>query len=178
MRTLVCQKYPTEGGLELAADVYLPEGPGPFPVILARTPYDRVGHLGKWAKQFVERDYCFVATDCRGRFESDGVFTKPFEEAVDGAATVNWIAEQKWCNGRIGMWGAVTAGSFRCPRLSVDTKRSGAFAPPSSAPGSSRTGAGTMAVSRSAIRSGGSSARGTAGRPHRPHTSTTRSFTA
>ena len=115
MRTLVCQKYPTEGGLELAADVYLPEGPGPFPVILARTPYDRVGHLGRWAKQFVDRDYSFVATDCRGRFESDGVFTKPFEEVVDGAATVNWIAEQRWCNGRIGMWGRSYGGLFQVP---------------------------------------------------------------
>lgn len=115
MRVLVNLKYPTEGGINLAADVYLPDGPGPFPVILTRTPYDRVTHLGGWAKQFVERGYVYVATDCRGRFESEGVFTKPFEEEIDGQATINWIAEQRWCNGRIGMWGRSYGGLFQVP---------------------------------------------------------------
>jgi len=57
MRALVCQKYPTDDGIQLAADVYFPDGPGPFPVILTRTPYDRVGHLAGNARQFVERGY-------------------------------------------------------------------------------------------------------------------------
>jgi len=115
MRMLVCQKYPSEGGIQLAADVYLPDGPGPFPVILVRTPYDRVGHLGKWSEPFVERGYAYVATDCRGRFESEGEFLRPFDEAVDGKATVEWVAEQKWCNGRIGMWGRSYGGLFQVP---------------------------------------------------------------
>lgn len=115
MRVLVCQKYPTEGGLLLAADIYLPDGPGPFPVILCRTPYDRVGHLGGWAPHFVERGYAYVATDCRGRFESEGIFTRPFEEVIDGKATIEWIVGQKWCNGRIGMWGRSYGGVFQIP---------------------------------------------------------------
>ena len=115
MRALVCQKYPTEGGILLAADVYLPDGPGPFPVILTRTPYDRVGHLGGHARRFVERGYAYVATDCRGRFESEGEFTRMFEEVVDGQATIEWIADQKWCNGRIGMWGISYGGVFQAP---------------------------------------------------------------
>jgi len=109
------QKYPTEGGIQLAADVYLPDGPGPFPVVLCRTPYDRVGHLGPWAKHFVGRGYAYVAADCRGRFESEGVFAHPFEEAVDGHATVDWIANQRWCNGRIGLWGRSYGGVFQMP---------------------------------------------------------------
>lgn len=115
MRMLVCQKYPTEGGIQLAADVYLPDGPDPFPVILCRTPYNRVGHLGGWAAQFVERGYAYVATDCRGRFESEGVFSRPFDEVVDGKATIDWIANQTWCNGRIGMWGRSYGGVFQVP---------------------------------------------------------------
>ena len=115
MRVLVCQKYPTEGGIHLAADVYLPDGPGPFPVILCRTPYDRVAHLGRWAQPFVGRGYAYVAADCRGRYESEGVFTRPLEERVDGQATVEWIADQKWCNGRIGLWGRSYGGVFQVP---------------------------------------------------------------
>ena len=115
MRALICQKYPTEDGIELAADVYLPDGPGPFPVICTRTPYNRVGHLAHNAQAFVERGYVYVATDCRGRFESEGVFARPFDEVVDGQATVEWIADQSWCNGRIGMWGRSYGGVFQVP---------------------------------------------------------------
>ena len=32
-------------GTVLYADVYRPEGPGPFPVLLQRTPYDKTGPL-------------------------------------------------------------------------------------------------------------------------------------
>ncbi|MFC1452682.1 CocE/NonD family hydrolase [Verrucomicrobiota bacterium] len=115
MRVLVRRKYPTEGGIQLAADVYLPEGPGPFPVILCRTPYDRVGHLGPRAPGFVNRGYAYVAADCRGRYESEGEYTRPFEEVVDGQATIEWIAGEKWCNGRIGMWGRSYGGLFQVP---------------------------------------------------------------
>ena len=45
MNVKVCEKYPAHDGVLLAADVYLPDGPGPFPIILTRTPYDRVKHL-------------------------------------------------------------------------------------------------------------------------------------
>ena len=115
MRMLVNRTYPTVGGIQLAADVYLPDGPGPFPVILCRTPYNKVGHLGGWAKPFVERGYAYVAADCRGRFESEGVFTRPFEERVDGQATVEWIANEPWCSGRIGLWGRSYGGVFQIP---------------------------------------------------------------
>ena len=115
MRVLVNRTYPTEGGILLAADVYLPDGPGPFPVILCRTPYNRVQHLGGKAQSFVDRGYAYVATDCRGRFESEGKFTRPFEERIDGQATVEWIADEKWCNGRIGLWGRSYGGVFQVP---------------------------------------------------------------
>ena len=32
---------PARDGVALATDVYRPEGPGPFPVLLERTPYDK-----------------------------------------------------------------------------------------------------------------------------------------
>ena len=32
---------PMRDGVKLTADIYLPDGPGPFPVLLSRTPYDK-----------------------------------------------------------------------------------------------------------------------------------------
>jgi putative CocE/NonD family hydrolase len=38
-----------------------------------------------------------------------------FDEVADGQSTVEWIAEQNWCNGRIGMWGLSYGGVFQVP---------------------------------------------------------------
>ncbi len=115
MRTMICRKYPARDGVLLAADVYLPDGPGPFPVVLTRTPYNRVAHLEGNAARWVQNGFAYVAADCRGRFESDGIFARMFDEAEDGQATVDWIADQSWCNGRIGMWGLSYGGVFQVP---------------------------------------------------------------
>jgi predicted acyl esterase len=34
---------PMRDGVRLSADVYMPDGEGPWPVLLARTPYDNNG---------------------------------------------------------------------------------------------------------------------------------------
>ncbi len=113
MRTLIHRMVPfSDGGL--ATDVYLPSGPGPFPVVLVRTPYHRSG-LQSLAPRFVERGYAFVTQDCRGKFDSDGVFTPLLNEVEDGLATLDWIANQHWCNGRIGMWGRSYLGIVQIP---------------------------------------------------------------
>jgi putative CocE/NonD family hydrolase len=93
-------------GALLSADVYLPTAPGPFPTILTRTPYEslRDGFVDRaifWAK----RGYAFVVQDVRGRYESDGVFSAYAPEGDDGCDTLDWIAGQSWCDGKIGMWG-------------------------------------------------------------------------
>src|SRR6185369_8824396 len=41
----------------------------------------------------------------RGRFASEGVFTKYLNEGPDGADTLAWLRDQPWCNGRIGTLG-------------------------------------------------------------------------
>ena len=56
MQYRLCQHVPTEGSLQLSTDVYLPDGPGPFPAVLARTPYHRAGHFGG-AEAFTSRGY-------------------------------------------------------------------------------------------------------------------------
>ena len=114
MPPLLCQKVPANDGINLATDVYFPNGSGPFPVVLVRTPYNRVGQQGI-ARQFVRRGYAFVAQDCRGKYDSEGQFTPLVDEARDGQATLDWIANQRWCNGRIGMWGRSYLGIVQVP---------------------------------------------------------------
>jgi hypothetical protein len=43
--------------------------------------------------------------DCRGRYGSEGRFTKYVNEGEDGVDTLEWIMAQPWCNGKIGMFG-------------------------------------------------------------------------
>ena len=64
---------PMRDGVKLATAVKLPEGEGPFPTIVIRTPYDKEG-FAKGSKKYTEAGYAYVAQDCRGRFASQGDF--------------------------------------------------------------------------------------------------------
>lgn len=114
MRALICQMVPTADGVELATDVWLPDGPGPFPVLLTRTPYHRRGLLGL-ARRYTALGYAYVVQDTRGKYDSTGRFRPLVYEAVDGQATIDWVANQNWCNGRIGLVGRSYLGIVQIP---------------------------------------------------------------
>ncbi|MEV5321177.1 CocE/NonD family hydrolase [Streptomyces sp. NPDC052687] len=89
----------------LATDIRLPDGPGPFPAVLVRTPYDRRAHhaeLRGWAR----RGFAAVAQDVRGRHGSAGEWRPYAHEAADGADTARWIRRRPWSDGRIVAYGA------------------------------------------------------------------------
>jgi hypothetical protein len=94
-------------GVTLVADHYFPKAEGDFPTILIRTPYGRKlgAALVFIAPRFAERGYHVIIQDTRGRFDSTGQFDPFRTEAEDGHATLDWIAQQPWFNGVIGMWG-------------------------------------------------------------------------
>ncbi len=137
-------------GVRLAADVYLPAGTtGPFRVILERTPYDKRGtnHADRTAAEpmprskpevasdFVRAGYAYVLQDCRGRYASEGVFSKYLNEADDGYDTLDWLVQQAWCDGRIGMTGLsysahvqAAVASLGHPALAALFMDSGGFA--------------------------------------------------
>lgn len=110
---------PARDGIGLATDVYRPAGAGPFPVILERTPYDKTApsrsertaavarprSRTELAEYFAAHGYAVVYQDCRGRYRSEGVFTKYLSEAEDGYDTLAWLVQQPWCNGRIATFG-------------------------------------------------------------------------
>ena len=54
-------QVPMRDGLKLAADLYLPEGQGPFPVILERTPYNKNNCKFTQGMYFAERGYAVVS---------------------------------------------------------------------------------------------------------------------
>lgn len=101
---------PMRDGVKLATDVMLPKGDGPWPVVLMRTPYNKRGEFSMLQGRYLSAGYAYVVQDCRGRFASEGEY-RPFEDdRNDGFDTVNWIAEQDWCNGKVGMTGASAMG--------------------------------------------------------------------
>lgn len=118
-RVLRDQMVAMRDGVRLATDVFLPEGAGPWPALLERTPYDKsaprtnevtrahpeVFGREELAGLFVDEGFAVVFQDCRGRYRSEGRFTKYRGEAEDGYDTLAWIATQPWCNGRIGTMG-------------------------------------------------------------------------
>ena len=97
-------------GVRLAADVYLPETAGRWPTVLVRTPYSRRAGSIRSYLYFLHRGYAVVAEDVRGRYASEGVFTSTDREGPDGDDTINWIAEQRWSNGRVAMAGSSYLG--------------------------------------------------------------------
>jgi putative CocE/NonD family hydrolase len=58
----------------------------------------------------VEKGYAVVVQDVRGRHDSDGRFEPFRQEGPDGYDTLNWIAEQPWSNGKVGMMGGSYLG--------------------------------------------------------------------
>jgi putative CocE/NonD family hydrolase len=103
----------TRDGVTLRADVYRPEGPGRFPVLLSRLPYDkalrrRPGDIDV----FVDRGYVVIMQDTRGRFASEGDEYYPLVwEAQDGYDAVEWAAGLPFASGRVGTMGQSYLGA-------------------------------------------------------------------
>ncbi len=97
------------------ADVYRPDASGKFPGLLQRTPYDKSSPGSKTssldAVQAAMRGYAVVIQDVRGRFSSDGEFYTFVNEADDGYDSVEWVAAQPWCSGKVGMYGSSYVGA-------------------------------------------------------------------
>ncbi len=114
IRALYDLRVPMRDGVRLSADVYMPVGGGRFPTLLLRTPYEstREAHI-EWAAWWAKRGYAVVIQDNRGKFESEGVFYPYRDDGPDGHDTLEWIAGQPWCDGKIGTSGRSYGGLFQ-----------------------------------------------------------------
>ncbi|TCP45822.1 hypothetical protein EV191_115102 [Tamaricihabitans halophyticus] len=105
---------PMRDGTVLRADVWRPTEPGPHPAILIRTPYGRTLFNADALRpeHCVRGGYVCVVQDVRGRGGSDGDWV-PFQweqEGIDTYDSVEWVAEQSWCDGAVGMCGSSYLG--------------------------------------------------------------------
>jgi putative CocE/NonD family hydrolase len=104
-------------GTTLYADVYRPEGPGRFPALLMRTPYDKDGaqQSGRLAMTVaaVRRGYVVVVQDTRGQFKSEGRFVPYAQEIEDGYETIDWVARLPYVDGQVGMFGLSYPGAVQ-----------------------------------------------------------------
>ena len=104
-------------GVTLAADLYLPDGPGPFPTLISFYPYrkdDIIGSFSVYAQRwFAQRGYAHLLVDVRGSGGSAGQWVEsmhPGPEGADGAHVVEWAVTQDWCDGSVGVWGISYGG--------------------------------------------------------------------
>jgi len=112
-------------GVRLAVDIYRPDAPGEFPALLAMSPYGKSAQTFETPPQpfgksvfeasvesgdpnfYAPRGYVYVIGDLRGIGDSEGEYEGVFSahEGQDGADIVEWLAEQPWCDGNIGLAG-------------------------------------------------------------------------
>lgn len=124
---------PMRDGPSLATDLWIPDGGGPAPALLVRTPYgkDVPNLLGNSLnfQALLEAGYAVAHQDVRGTFRSGGGFTPMVHEPDDGADTVGWISEQPWCDGNVGAFGASYLGWAQWGTASRDPAALRAIAP-------------------------------------------------
>ncbi len=104
------EKVSMRDGVRLSTNIYRPDAPDKFPVMLMRTPYGNGGEGNKDGHFYAQRGYVVIVQDTRGRYESEGLFDAFRHEASDGYDTQQWVGEQPWCNGKIGTFGGSYVG--------------------------------------------------------------------
>ena len=112
---------PMRDGVRLASDVHFPVSADgvriaePTPVLLVRTSYDK--SKDEWDEvraYYPQHGYTLVIQDLRSRYRSEGdgryYHTCNPWEGEDGYDTIEWLAKQSWCDGKIGTIGSSHRG--------------------------------------------------------------------
>lgn len=113
-------KVPMTDGVRLHTIVFLPEGAGPFPAIVVRTPYGLPTPppgavqlreaappeeiIATWAP-VLKRGYAIVQQNTRGRGSSEGLDMLFQTDRADGKAFADWIIKQDWSDGTFRLTG-------------------------------------------------------------------------
>ena len=103
-------------GVRLAADVIRPHAAGmKFPALVTTSVYTRqlqrsviaLGQNEAGVSEFwVPRGYVHVIVDVRGCNDSEGIYDLfGAQEQQDLYDIIEWVGEQPWCNGNVGMSG-------------------------------------------------------------------------
>lgn len=113
-------------GTRLAAKIWLPKDARshPAPAILEYIPYrwsdGTVDLDNALYPAFAEKGYVGVRVDIRGTGNSSGSLKGEYLdlERQDAIQVINWIANQSWCDGSVGMmgysWGGINSLQLAC----------------------------------------------------------------
>lgn len=119
----ITEMVPMRDEVRLYTEIFLPQAVQdacdrfntPYPVILFRSPYcySRLSRLCTRTvmNRYSEAGYALVFQLTRGQGPSEGKFRRLQDDADDGFDAIQWIAEQPWSNGRVGMAGSSYLGS-------------------------------------------------------------------
>jgi predicted acyl esterase len=105
-----------DDGVRIAISLFLPETPGPWPVVFEARPYRKddltVGAVPLYRRLVAEGDLAVCRADVRGTGSSEGVAEAEYteRELQDWVEVIAWLADQPWSNGNVGMFGTSYSG--------------------------------------------------------------------
>ena len=125
-------------GVKLACDIFYPDAEGRYPALIAFQPFGKKhedlqfsfppqarpsqlwdGTLeGGNTEYLVARGYAHVIVDARGTGDSEGEYYGVMGSAKGGEGrdiydVVEWVAQQPWCDGKVGMIGISYLGAMQ-----------------------------------------------------------------
>ncbi|BCL83054.1 X-Pro dipeptidyl-peptidase [Ktedonobacteria bacterium brp13] len=110
-------RIPMADGHVLLADHYAPRSAERLPTILIRSVWGRAWYdfpsgfmYSLISSRFAEQGYHVVLQEVRSDINGDLFAT---DERADGLATLDWLMQQSWCSGVVGMWGLSYLGSMQ-----------------------------------------------------------------
>lgn len=106
---------PMRDGVKLSVYLYFPKGDGPWPALLEqRYANARAARTRQELAELASHGYVVALQNFRGTQLSEGRYVGyralGWGEKQDGYDTVEWLAAQSWCNGKIGTFGSSQAG--------------------------------------------------------------------
>ena len=115
---------PLSDGTRLAARLWVPETL-PAPALLEALPYRMDDLTSSYASEYErlcrEGGLTVARVDLRGTGSSQGIAVDeyPPQEQADLAEVIAWLADQDWCNGRVGMYGTSYSG-FNSLQMAIE----------------------------------------------------------
>lgn len=105
-------------GVQVAADVYLPSGSGPFPCLVELTPYRKESRAAEGASYLPGEGFALIEVDARGTGGSGGEYDIVFSmreqrdtaEVIEQVATTGIPGVGQVCLPKVGMYGGSYSG--------------------------------------------------------------------
>ncbi|MEC8980165.1 MAG: CocE/NonD family hydrolase [SAR324 cluster bacterium] len=105
-------------GCRLSARIWLPDNAEkePVPAIMEYIPYRKNDGTALrdslYHPYFAGHGYAAIRVDMRGSGDSEGVMLDEYlaQELDDAVSVIDWLVQQSWCNGKVGMMGKSWGG--------------------------------------------------------------------